>query len=111
VKTAFAIAYICLAISFGALKILAGVHNYQRRNRALGLIALGTAPLSVLTFICVPSALAIMVYGLIVYLHRDVKRAFAPHLALFGVPPLSPGGTIECWRLVFGRPSGTCRTR
>jgi hypothetical protein len=41
VKSAVAIAIICLVFSLGVLKIVAGFRNYQRRNRGLGLIVLG----------------------------------------------------------------------
>ncbi len=76
-KSAPTIFIICLVFLLAILKIVAGIRNCQRRNRILGIVALGVAPLSLFTFFCVPSALAIMVYGLVVYCHRDVKRAFA----------------------------------
>ena len=76
VKSSFAIAIICLVLALAFLKIIAGIRNYQRRDWALGIIALGTWPLGLFTFFCVPSAIVIMVYGLVVYLRRDVKAAF-----------------------------------
>jgi hypothetical protein len=72
-----AVAIICLVLVLAILKIVAGARNYRRHNRGLGILALAVGPLSVLTFFCLPSALAIMVYGLVVYCHHDVKRAFA----------------------------------
>ncbi len=42
----------------------------------LGVVALAVAPLSVFAFLCLPSAILIMVYGLVVYLNGDAKRAF-----------------------------------
>jgi hypothetical protein len=76
-KSALAVFIICLVFGLAILKIVAGTLNYQRHSRILGIVALGVAPLSLFTFFCVPSALAIMLYGLVVYCHRDVKRAFA----------------------------------
>jgi hypothetical protein len=76
-KSAVAVFITCLVYVLAILKIAAGVRNYQRRNRRLGILALAVAPFSLFTFFCVPSALVLMVYGLVVYLHRDVKRAFA----------------------------------
>ncbi len=76
VKSAFAIAIICLVFILALLKVFAGIRNCQERNRGMGILALGVAPLSVFTFFCVPSALVIMVYGLVVYLHPDVKKAY-----------------------------------
>ncbi len=72
-----AVTIILLVFILGSLKIVAGARNYRYRNRALGIVALAVAPLSIFTFFCLPSAMVIMVYGLVVYLNRDVKRVFA----------------------------------
>lgn len=76
-KSVLSVAIIGLVFVLGILKIVAGVRNFQRRSRILGIIAISVAPLSVFTLFCAPSALVIMVYGLVVYLHCDVKLAFA----------------------------------
>ncbi len=72
-----AVTIILLVFILGGLKIVAGARNYRYRNRALGIVSLAVAPLSIFTFFCLPSAMVIMVYGLVVYLNRDVKRVFA----------------------------------
>jgi hypothetical protein len=61
----------------GALRIVAGLFNYRYRRRTLGMVALGAGLLSVFTFYCAPTAIAISVYGLIVYLNEPVAAAFA----------------------------------
>lgn len=76
-KSASTVAIVTLVFILGVLKIVAGARNYQYRSRALGVVALVMAPLSVFTIFCLPSAMVILIYGLVVYLNRDVKRVFA----------------------------------
>jgi hypothetical protein len=59
------------------LHITAGVRNYRFRGRALGIVALaGGAATTLFTCYCIPTAFALAVYGLIVYLNRSVAEAF-----------------------------------
>ena len=76
-KSVISVTIIILEFILGGIKIVAGVRNYQYRNRALGIVALAVAPLSIFTFFCLPSAMVILICGLVVYLNRDVKRVFA----------------------------------
>ncbi len=75
--SALAFAIVLLVFLLGGLKVIAGVRNYRYRNRVLGILALAVAPLSVFTLFCLPSALALLVCGLVVYLNGDVRRVFA----------------------------------
>jgi hypothetical protein len=75
-KSAFAVTWIIAVFTLAVLKLVAGCVNWNMRNRALGLMALGSAPLSVFAIPCLPTALILMIYGFVVYLNRDVKHAF-----------------------------------
>lgn len=72
VYTVMAVACFLAAV----LKIVAGLQNLWYRGRLLGFVALGSGALVLLTMLCAPSALIVGVYGLIVYLQSDVRRAF-----------------------------------
>jgi hypothetical protein len=60
----------------GLLHLAAGFRNVQYRGRALGIAALsfglGTIPIC----ICLPTALMLGAYGLVVYLHESSVRVF-----------------------------------
>jgi hypothetical protein len=66
----------------GAAVIAAGVHlaaglqNYRFRGRTLGIVALACGMLALFTCYCLPTAAALGVYGLIVYLNDEVSEAF-----------------------------------
>jgi hypothetical protein len=65
-----------LALAFGILKIVAGVRNRRYRGRGLGLVALASGVLTSGTCYCAPTALALLIYGLVVYLNPDAVAAF-----------------------------------
>jgi len=60
----------------GGVRITAGIYNLRFRRRGLGLIALGLGLLTLATGYCAPSAIALAVYGLIVYVNEPVIAAF-----------------------------------
>lgn len=60
----------------GVLNVIAGYRVTTMRNRVLGLIALFTNVVALITCYCAPTAIAMMVYGLIVLFQPDVTRAF-----------------------------------
>jgi hypothetical protein len=64
------------ALASGILRIVAGVQNYRFKNRVLGLasIIVGMAP--VFTCYCAPTAIGLLVYGLIIHLDPAVVAAF-----------------------------------
>jgi hypothetical protein len=69
---AFAIAALIAAI----LHIVAGIKNYRFRGRVLGIVALAGGALTLFTCWCLPTAIGLGVYGLIVYLNGPVTEAF-----------------------------------
>jgi hypothetical protein len=62
--------------SCGVLNAVAGYRVMTLRNRVLGLIALFTNVVPLITCYCAPTSIAMMVYGLIVLFQPDVGRAF-----------------------------------
>ena len=64
------------ALVASVLHLWAGLRNYRFRGRTLGIVALACGMLTVLTCYCVPTAVAIGVYGLIVYLNPEASEAF-----------------------------------
>ena len=60
----------------GLLGIFAGIRNYGFRSRVLGIIALVGGMASLFTCYCVPLSLALLIYGLIIYLSHDAEVAF-----------------------------------
>ncbi|MGH9847157.1 MAG: hypothetical protein ACREEM_51330 [Blastocatellia bacterium] len=65
-----------LLLAAAGLHIYAGVKNYKYRNRTLGIVALSVGALSIFTCYCAPTAIGLLIYGLVVYLNEDVRRAF-----------------------------------
>jgi hypothetical protein len=59
------------------LKLVAGWRNFWFRGRVMGIIALTSGLGTVITCYCFPTALALFVYGLIVYLNPQSARWFA----------------------------------
>lgn len=59
-----------------ALKLFAGYRNYRFRGRTLGLVAMFTGLATVFGCFCFPTALALLIYGLIVYLDQQTVYAF-----------------------------------
>lgn len=83
----------------GGLKIAGGIRNYSYRGKLLGILALASGGVSVLTCVCAPTAVALLVYGLKLYGQPQVERAF-----LMGEQGSSPewiqaflGGGREPW--------------
>jgi uncharacterized membrane protein len=68
----------------GALRIVAGFRNVRYRGRVLGIVSLFFGLLSLGTCYCSVTGIALLVYGMIVYLNGDVIRAF--ELGEKGVP-------------------------
>ena len=70
------IVYGAVALFTGLLRLVAGWRNYFFRGRLLGLAALVGGMASLLTCYCFPTALALLIYGLIVYLNDQSAAAF-----------------------------------
>lgn len=60
----------------GIFNVVAGYRVMTMRNRVLGIIALFSNLLAMMTCYCAPTAIGMMVYGLIVLFQPDVARAF-----------------------------------
>jgi hypothetical protein len=60
----------------GILHAYAGYHNYSFKRRTLGIVALSSGVGTLFGCYCLPTAVALSVYGLIVYLNGPVGRAF-----------------------------------
>ena len=65
-----------LVLISGLLMVVAGIRNIYFRGRTMGITALSIGVLSSLTCYCAPTAIALAVWGLIVYLNPSVARAF-----------------------------------
>jgi hypothetical protein len=74
------VVYIVLGLGVcgvGGLKIWAGWKNWSYRSRGWGIAAICSGFASVFTCYCAPTAIALAIYGLIVYLDNRSKQAFA----------------------------------
>ena len=60
----------------GVLGIWAGIRMMKFRGRTFGIMALSSGLLSIAGCYCLPTAIGLFVYGLIVLLNVSVKRAF-----------------------------------
>ena len=63
-------------LSCGVLRIVSGVRNFRFKGRTLSLISIFAGMSSVFSCYCAPTALGILVYGLILHLNPAVKAAF-----------------------------------
>ncbi len=64
------------AVIPGLLQLYAGIRNLSLKGRTLGIIALISGCVSVLTCYCAPTSIALLVYGLIIYLNPSAQEAF-----------------------------------
>jgi hypothetical protein len=61
----------------GVLQVWAGVQLRAFRSRGLALAGLGAGLVTVLGCYCSPTSIAMLVWGLIVLMHEDVRARFA----------------------------------
>ena len=61
----------------GILKVFGGARNMKFKDRPAGLIALGTCFLTMPACCCAPTALALGIWGLVVYMNDEVRMEFA----------------------------------
>ena len=66
-----------VAFAIAALKLFAGWRNYSFRGRVWGIAALVSGVSSIITCYCFPTAMVLMIYGLIVYLNSKSAWAFS----------------------------------
>lgn len=77
-------------IASAVLKFVAAARAFKYRGRVLGIVALASGVVSAMTCYCLPTALALGIYGLIVYLNDEAVRAFA-----LGEQGLTPEQVLE----------------
>lgn len=77
----------------GVLKLVSGIRNLKCRGRTLGFVAFGSGILTMMSCYCLPTALALGVYGLVVYLNQNAARAF--ELGESGMPTDQIMATID----------------
>jgi len=68
-----------LAIAFcavGGVRIFAGLRIHRLKGRVLGILSVSTGMLTALGCCCLPTTVALFVYGLIVLLNQPVTQAF-----------------------------------
>ena len=61
----------------GIIQIVAGILNFWLKGRILGIVALVMGSISIGTCYCAPTSIALLVYGLIIYLNNSAVQAFA----------------------------------
>lgn len=66
----------CLLVG-GTLKAFAAARNRRFRSRGIGLMALWSAVPTALVWLCAPTGLALLVYGITVYADPTSREAFA----------------------------------
>ncbi len=64
------------ALLVGLLRIPAGIMGLMFRGRVFGIVSLLAGILVFVTVYCMPTSIAVCVYGCIVYFNRDVANAF-----------------------------------
>jgi hypothetical protein len=105
----FAAIYIAMGaptVVAGILKVIGGIRNVSLKSRTLGFVALGSSVLSLSSCYCIPTAIALGVYGLIVYVNERSAEAFklvetgmsaeqaiaqVDGMPAFGAPPYQAG--------------------
>lgn len=60
----------------GGLQIYAGIQNLWLKGHTLGVVAISAGVMSIGTCYCIPTALGLLIYGLIIYLNQTTKIAF-----------------------------------
>lgn len=60
----------------GCLRIYAGIQNFRFRGRILGIVSFALGLVSMMGCYCAPTSIAVLVYGLVVYLNPAVVAAF-----------------------------------
>jgi len=66
-----------MLLAVAVLRIYAGVRNLKFRGKLLGIIAISFGAVTSLTCYCAPTAIGLLIYGLIVYLDPNVSQAFS----------------------------------
>jgi hypothetical protein len=65
-----------LTLIAAIVKVIAGIRNVSLKSRVLGFVGLGSCLLSLASCYCIPFALGLGIYGMIVYLNEKSAQAF-----------------------------------
>jgi hypothetical protein len=60
----------------GVLHIWAGIRNYQCRGATFGIVSMGVGVVTIFAIMCAPTAIALAIFGMIVYFSEDAAEAF-----------------------------------
>ncbi len=63
-------------LASGILRIVAGFQNYRFKGRVLGIVSIVLGIAVVFTGVCAPTAIALLVLGLLIFVDPDVIAAF-----------------------------------
>jgi len=63
-------------LGVGIARFIAGIQNYKWRGRTFGIVTHCLGFITLCTVYCAPTAIALAVYGFIVYLDKDVAAEF-----------------------------------
>jgi len=63
-------------LASGILRVVAAIRNYSFKGRTLGIVSICAGLGSMLSCYCAPTAIGLLVYGLILFLNPAVKMAF-----------------------------------
>ena len=61
------------------LRLTAAISSRKLRCRSRGITSLIAGGISIFTIICAPTAIGLLIWGLLVYSNEEVKQAFANH--------------------------------
>jgi len=108
-------------LASGILRLVAAYRNYRFQGRTLGMVSICAGLGSMLSCYCAPTAIGILVYGLILFLNPAVKvafemarqgqsadqilAAFSPYQSTYyapSPPPASPGQPPAAGERPFG---------
>jgi len=65
-----------VSLAIGAMGVWAGIRMLKFRGRTLGFVALSSGLLTIAGCYCLPTAIGLFIYGLIVLLNESVRQAF-----------------------------------
>lgn len=76
VMAAFYFAIGALVLASGVLRLVAAYKNYGFRGRTLAMVSMIMGVCTMLTCYCAPTAIGLLIYGLILFLNPAVRAAF-----------------------------------
>ena len=65
-----------VVLSAAIVRVVAGVRCLRYRSRTFAIVALSSGVLTILTGYCLPTGLALLIWGLVVLMNESTVRAF-----------------------------------